>query len=107
MAKVPMIETGMATEGMMVERKLRRKTKMISTTRRNAMPSVPQTSLMALSTYTLASYATHKSQPAGSVGLVDSISERMAWATLTVLALACLTTPRNTQGLPAARAMVR
>ena len=49
------METGMATAGMIVDRTFRRKTKMINTTRPNAMASVSQTSLMAFSTYTLES----------------------------------------------------
>ena len=54
-AKVPMMETGMATEGTTVARRSRRKTKMMSTTRPKAMASVSHTSPMAFSTYTLES----------------------------------------------------
>jgi transcriptional regulator with XRE-family HTH domain len=45
-----LFDTGMATAGISVERRLRRKTKMTMTTSRNAMPSDSQTSTMAFST---------------------------------------------------------
>src|SRR5882672_8523788 len=101
------MEIGIATDGMIVERMLRKKTKMISMTNPKAMASVCQTSLMAFSTKMLESKATHMSQLGGNVGRMASVSARMACATETVLPLACLTIPRNTQGLPPARAMVR
>ena len=50
MAKVPMMDTGIATAGMSVERTLPRKTQMSTTTSAKAMPSVSQTSLMEAST---------------------------------------------------------
>ena len=106
-ANTVMIDVGIASPGMIVARRLRRKTKMISTTRIAAMNSVRRASLIECVTNTDPSNAIRRFTPGGRVCWMAGSASRMRWATWMRFALDCRTTPMATEGIPLKRKMER
>ena len=104
--KVLISDTGMTMLGIIVERKLCRKTKMMMTTRMVAMIKLSCTSSTDCSMKVDWSKAMSRAKPSGSVLRMLSTSALTALATASVFARDCLTTPRPVVGLPLKRAAV-
>ena len=99
-AKVAMMDAGIARPGMMVARTLRRKMKMITTTRNPASSSVSCASLIDRVTYIDWSNASISSTPGGRLRWIAGSSARIASATWIRFALDWRTTPMATAGAP-------
>ena len=99
-ANAPISDTGIVTIGMIVARRLRRKKKITSTTRRIASPIVWNTDAIERSMNTDVSYATTSFMPGGRFSLILSTSARTACDSSSGLATACLMTPMLSDGLP-------
>ena len=99
-ANVEMIDAGMARPGMIVARRFRKNTKMISTTRIAAISSVRRASAIECVTNTDPSYALCSFTPSGNVCWMAGSSSRMFRATSRRFAFDCRTTPMATDGDP-------
>ena len=100
MAYVATIDVGIARPGMIVARRLRRNTKMISTTRIAAMTSVRRASWIECVTKTDPSNAISSFTPGGSVFWMPGSASRIRCATWMRFALDWRTTPIATAGFP-------
>jgi hypothetical protein len=107
MANVDTIEVGMASPGMIVARRLRRNTKMMTTTSSAAMISVSCASVMECFTKIDWSNAAVIVTPGGSDAWIFGSSSWMASATAMILALDWRITPIATAWVPLKRSALR
>ena len=99
-AKVATMDVGIARPGMIVARRFRRKTKMITTTRPAAMSRVSSASWIERCTKIDWSNAVLMCTPGGSDAWIRGSSARIASATAMMFDLDCRTTPIATADVP-------
>jgi len=100
MANVATMDVGIASPGMIVARRFRRNTKMITTTSPAAISSVSSASWMERCTKMDWSNAVVILTPGGSEAWIRGSSARISLATSMMLDLDCRTTPMATAGVP-------
>jgi hypothetical protein len=102
-AKLPIRLTGMVTSGMMEARSVRRNTKTTRATSTTASAMVTKTDSTEREMNTEVSTARSSDKPGGRSSRISGSMALTALLTSSGLAVACLTTPRPTEGWPLRR----